>query len=107
ATNTAACSFSVIVRDTTAPVIACSTNRVLECTSASGATVTFTTTASDVCDPSPTVTCLPASGSIFGMGTTTVTCTARDAATNTAACSFSVIVRDTTAPVIACSTNRV
>src|SRR4030095_2512739 len=34
--------------------------------------------------------CSPASGSVFALGTTTVTCTATDAAGNLATCSFTV-----------------
>ena len=52
------------------------------------APVTFSATASDNCDPSPTVTCSPASGSGFPVGTTTVTCTAQDATGNSASCRF-------------------
>ncbi len=39
-----------------------------------------------------TVACLPASGSTFPVGTTTVTCTATDAVGHTATGTFSVIV---------------
>ncbi|MBI1854178.1 MAG: HYR domain-containing protein, partial [Planctomycetes bacterium] len=108
ASRTASCSFTVTVRDTTAPAIICSGNLTRECTSASGATVTFTTSASDAVDPSPIVTCSPTSGSLFPFGTTTVTCSASDHASppNTSApCSFTVTVRDTTAPTITCSSN--
>ena len=46
------------------------------------------------CDgSSPVVTCSPFSDSSFPVGTTTVTCTASDAAGNTAACSFGVWVK--------------
>lgn len=51
-------------------------------TSSSGAVVTYTSpTATDTggADPSATVGCLPASGSTFPIGMTTVTCTATDA----------------------------
>ena len=53
--------------------------------------VTYATpTASDNC--SATVACVPPSGSMFPVGTTTVTCTATDTAGNTATCSFPVTV---------------
>jgi len=45
---------------------------------------------------SPTVTCAPASGSTFALGTTTVNCTASDSTSG----SFQVIVRDTTGPAV-------
>jgi lysophospholipase L1-like esterase len=39
-----------------------------------------------------TTTCTPASGSLFGIGATTVSCSARDAGVQTAACSFTATV---------------
>ena len=45
-----------------------------------------------------TVTCAPASGSFFPVGTTTVNCTTQQAP----ACSFTVTVNDTQAPTITC-----
>jgi hypothetical protein len=57
------------------------------------AVVTWTDpTATDNCDPSPTVVCSPPSGSPFPQGTTPVTCTATDDCDNTDVCSFDVIV---------------
>ena len=53
--------------------------------------------------PAPTVTdncagtsvvCTPPSGSVFGLGVTTVSCVATDAVGNTASCSFTVTVFD-------------
>ncbi len=51
------------------------------------------------------VVSVPASGSFFPVGTTTVTSTATDGAGNTATCSFTVRVNDTQAPVITCPAN--
>ena len=51
------------------------------------------------------VVSVPASGSVFPVGTTTVTSTATDAAGNTASCSFTVTVNDTQAPAITCPAN--
>jgi Ca2+-binding RTX toxin-like protein len=48
----------------------------------------------------PPVTCLPASGATFPLGTTTVTCTATDAAGNARTGTFPVTVRDTTPPTL-------
>ncbi|MGD0058421.1 MAG: right-handed parallel beta-helix repeat-containing protein [Verrucomicrobiia bacterium] len=57
------------------------------------AVVTFPTpTAANNCLMPTTVTCVPASGAIFPLGTTPVTCTATDGAGNTASCTFSVTV---------------
>jgi len=63
-----------------------------------GAIVTYTDpTATDNCDPSPTVVCVPASGSFFSVGTTTVTCTATDACGNASTSTFDVTVTATVA----------
>jgi uncharacterized repeat protein (TIGR01451 family) len=48
------------------------------------------------------VLCTPASGSFFGMGTTTVTCTAASGAS----CSFTVTVDDQTPPALACAPDQ-
>ena len=48
-------------------------------------------TVSDNC-PGVTAACNPASGSPYSVGTTATTCTATDAAANTAACAFNVTV---------------
>ena len=59
----------------------------------SGEMVTFTVTAEDDLDPSPSVMCVPPSGSFFPRGTTLVTCTATDAAGNESTCEFPVTVQ--------------
>lgn len=53
----------------------------------------FVTSANDLCDGEVGVTCVPASESVFAIGTTTVTCMATDLSGNTAECSFTVKVR--------------
>jgi hypothetical protein len=63
------------------------------------AVVTYSPTATDACGP-VVVTCVPPSGSTFALGTTVVTCQAKDAAGNVASCSFNVTVRDTESPVV-------
>ena len=68
------------------------------------AVVTFTATAGND-RPGVTIVCSPASGSAFSKGTTTVHCTATDAAGNTASCSFTVTVTDAESPVITCPEN--
>ncbi|MEK7674552.1 MAG: HYR domain-containing protein [Verrucomicrobiota bacterium] len=78
------------VGDNTPPTISCPANITVPCSVALLAPVTFSVTATDGSDPSPTVTCSPPSGSGFPIGTTTVQCTARDASGNEAVCSFTV-----------------
>src|SRR5439155_25984278 len=69
------------------------------------AVVNYTTpSASDNC-PGVTVGCTPASGSTFPKGTTTVTCTATDASSNTSSCTFTVTVNDTQQPSLSCPAN--
>lgn len=97
---TAGCSFTVTVNDTQAPTLTCPANLirtlppVCPTTGAAGLTVTYALPiASDNC-PGTTVACVPPSGTSFPMGTTTVTCTATDAAGNKASCSFKVKMFD-------------
>ncbi len=79
--------------DTTAPVLAGVPGKLTAVTSGAGATVSWPApTATDDTDPSPVVACAPASGGLFPVGTTTVTCTATDASGNAASASFDVIV---------------
>lgn len=95
-------SFTVTVRDTTPPSITAPSSVVAEATSAAGATVHYTVTASDLVDPNPVLVCTPPSGGTFALGTTTVECSARDAAGNLSTATFPVTVRDTTPPVARC-----
>jgi hypothetical protein len=87
--------------DTTAPVLTVPEDITEEATSAEGAVVRYEVSAEDSVDGPVGVTCTPESGSIFSIGTTTtVTCTATDAAGNTGTASFTVTVQDTTPPTI-------
>lgn len=90
-------SFNVTVQDKTGPVLELPADITEEATSANGAVVNFTATASDLVDGSVSVSCSPDSGT-FALGTTTVNCSATDKAGNESTGSFSVKVQDTTAP---------
>ena len=82
--------------ETVAPVLgAVPADIATETTDPTGTTVTFTNpTATDNEDPNPAVTCTPASGSKFAIGTTTVSCSAKDANGNeSAAKTFKVVVK--------------
>jgi hypothetical protein len=89
--------------DTAAPVIA-PHDDVTAIGSTAGANVSYTApTSTDDIDGSVAVSCTPASGSLFPLGTTEIDCSAHDAAGNTATSHFNVIVSlppDTQAPVI-------
>jgi hypothetical protein len=89
------CSFTVTVNDTQAPTINCPPNVIQPFSPGqSSAIVNYPApTTSDNC-PNVVATCSPASGSVFPVGTTTVTCTATDATGNTAQCSFLVTTFD-------------
>ena len=93
-----------IVVDTTAPAIDVPATITAEATSAAGASVSFSVSATDKVDGTVPVACDHASGSTFPVGTTTVQCTATDAAGNQAAAGFDVMVTalpvDTSAPVL-------
>ncbi|HEU0026642.1 MAG TPA: HYR domain-containing protein [Ktedonobacterales bacterium] len=93
-------SFTVTVQDTTAPTLQLPGNITVKATSASGAVVTYSASATDLVDGADAVTCAPASGSTFPVATTTVNCSATDQAGNTATGSFTVTVTplDSSAP---------
>jgi hypothetical protein len=102
--NESAGSFTVTVENTLPPVLTLPADITEPATSLSGAIVNFTVTATDNVDPSPTVTCVPPSGSTFPIGTTTVDCTAADSNGNESTGSFTVTVVDVTAPFVVSST---
>ena len=101
-------TFKVTVGDTTAPVIAPHDAVTAEATGPNGAVVNYTPpNSTDAVDGTKPAICAPASGSMFALGSTTVTCNRTDAAGNAAnSTTFNVIVQDTTAPVIAAHGNE-
>jgi hypothetical protein len=92
--GTKTCDFNVVISDTQPPTVTCPANiTVPKDPSQCGAFVTYTPTAMDNC--SATAAGVPASGSLFPLGLTTVTCTATDATGNDSApCTFNVRVVD-------------
>jgi FG-GAP repeat/HYR domain/Abnormal spindle-like microcephaly-assoc'd, ASPM-SPD-2-Hydin len=85
--------------DGTVPVLTLPANIVAEATGPTGRVVTYSASASDPGSGVATSSFLPASGSTFPIGATTVNASATDNAGNTATGSFTVTVQDTTAPV--------
>ncbi|MFD8009286.1 HYR domain-containing protein [Streptomyces sp. NPDC058955] len=75
--------ISITVNDVTAPVVTVD-DRTVRAGGLGGAPIDYTATAVDGHDGPLTPTCAPASGFVFPVGTTTVTCTATDRAGNTA-----------------------
>lgn len=105
--NIVTCSFDVTVNDTEPPVITCPANITVnadpgQCTKK----VSWPTpVVTDNCT-ALTPTSVPASGSAFPIGKTTVVVTALDNHGNKSTCSFDVIVNDAQPPVItACPAN--
>ncbi|TWU33899.1 Ig-like domain-containing protein [Novipirellula artificiosorum] len=72
---------------------------LFEATSAVGAAVSFTATATNLAGQSVPVNCAPNSGAVFPLGSTTVTCSTTEGGVDGLA-SFEVMVQDTTAPEI-------
>ncbi len=102
--NVSTCAFDVVVSDSVAPSMSCPVRVDVSCAGPSGALASYTVTATDTCDASPSVFCTPPSGSIFPVGNTMVACSTSDASGNAAACSFAVIVHDAIAPSLSCPT---
>jgi hypothetical protein len=96
--ESATCSFTYRVEETTPPTITCPGNVVTNTEfGVCYQIVNFVPTVSDNC-PGVTYVCNPASGSQFNKGTNDVTCTATDTSSNTNSCSFTVTVRDLQSP---------
>jgi hypothetical protein len=99
ALNHSSASFVANVVLNTAPHLDVPADKTAEATSASGAVVTYTATATDPEDATaPIPTCAPASGSTFPLGTTTVNCSVTDSDGLSDSGSFHITVVDTTAP---------
>jgi uncharacterized repeat protein (TIGR01451 family) len=92
--NTGQATQIVTVIDNTAPTISCPTNITLEPTCPTGAIASWTAPiGSDNCPGATTSqTAGLAPGSVFSIGTTTITYTVNDAHGNSTSCSFTVTV---------------
>jgi len=93
--NSSSCDQTVTVEDHEPPTISCPANKTLEPTCPSGAVATYTApVGQDNCPGAVTTrTAGGASGSVFPIGTTTVTYTVTDASGNSTSCSFTVTVK--------------
>ena len=100
--NTSSAQFNVNIApfDATPPVISVPADITREATSGSGASVSYSVDFSDPDDAVLSSSCTPDSPSVFGLGQTTVNCTATDHHGNTANKSFKVTVVDTTPPTV-------
>jgi hypothetical protein len=83
-------SFIVTVNDTEAPAITCPANIALPCGVDWLLPAAFAATATDNCDPAPTVSYSIPPGSGFPIGATAATVTATDASGNASQCAFTI-----------------
>lgn len=90
--NTAEGSFPVLVRDTRPPFLSVPGGITEQADDSSGAIVNYFVSAFDQVDGPRPVSCTPASGSLFPVGTTSVQCSASDTRGNAASRSFTVTV---------------
>jgi exo-beta-1,3-glucanase (GH17 family) len=80
--------------DQTAPELAAVADVTIDTTDPAGMAVAFDLpAATDAVDSNPAVECTPPSGTLFPVGSTVVTCTARDRAGNSSSRSFHAMVR--------------
>ncbi|HQV51459.1 MAG: HYR domain-containing protein [Flavobacteriales bacterium] len=104
--NLASCSFSITVNDAENPAITCPSDIVVgNSAGICGAVVNYATLiGTDNCSGTTTsmTSVGTASGSIFPLGTTTVSYETTDGVGLTTSCSFTVTVKDTEAPVATC-----
>lgn len=105
--NTASCSFDLIVEDQEAPIIsACAPNQtIIASSNCDGTIADYTTliTASDNCSLAGdlTITQSPIAGTTIS-STTLITITVEDEANNSTDCQFSVLINDTLSPIPTC-----
>jgi HYR domain len=100
ANNSTTKTFHITVNDS-APILTHVNDIVAEANGPNGAVITYTApSATDIVDGGLAVTCVPASGSTFALGATTVNCSAKNSSNQTGTTSFGVLVRDTTPPVM-------
>lgn len=81
------------VSDTTPPVLKLPSDITANAVSAQGATVYYNVSATDDATQHPRVACIPLSGALFQIGTTTAVCEAIDDAGNRATGTFKVTVK--------------
>src|SRR5881628_521821 len=107
ANNSATCTTTFTVTDDTAPTVICpaptSVSAGTNCLAAVP-DVLGGVSASDNCSGTNGITLSqsPTAGTLVGLGTTTITVTATDAAANSATCTTTFTVTDDTAPTVIC-----
>ena len=94
------------VVDTTPPNLTCPANITLDCDQPAGRAVSFSVTVTDNLDSGLVATCVPASGSVFPPGVTTVNCSATDSSNNVGTCSFTITINETVPAFLAQAQSR-
>lgn len=106
--NTTTVTTTFTVADQTAPVVTAPADSSASADPSCQVAIpdyAASSTASDNCDTTLTVTQSPAAGTLVGLGSHTVTVTATDDAGNQSSDTVVFTVNDTTAPVISCPSN--
>src|SRR5205823_5247970 len=105
--NSASCTATVTVQDPVAPTVSCPAPTSASANGNCQAPVPNVlggVTASDNCSGTNGITLVqsPAAGTLVGLGPNTITLTATDDATNSATCTTTFTVSDTTVPSVSC-----
>src|SRR5439155_1640192 len=105
--NSASCTTSFTVTDSTPPTVTCpaatSASAGADC-QAAVPNILSGVTASDNCSSAGSITLVqsPVAGTMVGLGAHTITVTATDAAGNSSTCTTSFTVTDSTPPTVTC-----
>lgn len=100
--NSSQCTTSFTVVDDALPAVTCAAPSTARADANCQAPVPSVGSASDSCPGAVTVTQSPATGTLVGPGTYTITVTATDAAGNQSTCTTTFTVVDTTTPEASC-----
>jgi len=102
--NSSSCEQTVTVIDNTAPSITCPGNVTVNCEDSTSVTEVGSATATDNCDPNPTVNSSDsvADGTCTQEKVITRTWTATDTCGNSSSCDQAITIVDNTAPIITC-----
>src|SRR6476619_6240284 len=91
-------SSSTNSTDTTPPTLSVPVDSIVEAINSSGRVIIYKVLGSDLVDETIDVVCGTASGSMFTIGTTKLSCKCADKAVNVVTASFSIKFQDTTPP---------